>query len=62
MTVDTINASIVDDVTVNGVKIIEPNRRCFNGFVHVTEDVIYSLPNMADYLNNYEGFTHNVRY
>lgn len=43
------------DVTVNGVKIIEPNRRCFNGFVHVTEDVIYSLPNMADYLNDYEG-------
>lgn len=43
------------DVTVNGVKIIEPNKRCFNGFVHVTEDVIYSLPNMSDYLNKTEG-------
>ncbi len=44
-----------NDVTVNGVRILKQNNRCFNGFVHVTEDVIYSLPNMSDYLRMSEG-------
>lgn len=41
------------DASVNGVKIVEPNCRCFNGFVHVMEEVIYSLPNMAEYLEKH---------
>jgi hypothetical protein len=40
------------DATVNGVRIKKQNLRCFNGFVHEMEDVIYSLPNMAEYLDN----------
>lgn len=40
------------DATVNGVRIKEQNLRCFNGFVHEMEEVIYSLPNMAEYLGN----------
>ena len=44
-----------NDVTVNGVRLVKQNNRCFNGFVHVTEDVIYSLPNMSDYLRMSEG-------
>ena len=36
--------------SVNGVAIAWPNKKCFNGFLHVMEDVIYLLPNMADYI------------
>lgn len=39
------------DATVNGVRIKTQNLRCFNGFVHEMEEVIYSLPNMAEYLS-----------
>lgn len=46
-----------NDVTVNGVKIISQNNRCFNGFVHVMEEVIYSLPNMSDYLRSSDEAT-----
>lgn len=45
------------DATVNGVKIIIPNKKCFNGFLHVMEDVIYSLPNMAESLRQTEDAT-----
>lgn len=38
------------DASVNGSRIKEQNIKCFNGFVHVMEDVIYPLPNMAEYL------------
>ena len=37
------------DASVNGVRIETQNKKCFNGFIHVMEDVIYSLPNMAEY-------------
>lgn len=40
------------DATVNGVRVIKDNVKCLNGFVHVMEDVVYSLPNMAEYLAN----------
>ena len=38
------------DASVNGVRIETQNKKCFNGFIHVMEDVIYSLPNMAEYI------------
>lgn len=40
----------VDDASVNGVKIAIQNKKCFNGFIHVMDDVVYLLPSMADYL------------
>ncbi|MCQ2064871.1 MAG: hypothetical protein MJY66_03320 [Bacteroidaceae bacterium] len=43
------------DATVNGVKILIQNKKCFNGFLHVMEDVIYSLPNMAEFINEAEN-------
>ena len=39
-----------NDASVNGVRIEYQNKKCFNGFIHVMEDVIYLLPNMAEYL------------
>lgn len=39
-----------EEASVNGVKIEFQNKKCFNGFVHVMEEVIYLLPNMAEYL------------
>ena len=38
------------DASVNGVRIETQNKKCFNGFIHVMEVVIYSLPNMAEYI------------
>jgi len=35
---------------VNGSAIAWPNKKCFNGFLHVMSDVVYLLPNMADYI------------
>ena len=42
------------DASVNGVAIEWPNKKCFNGFLHVMSDVIYLLPNMADYISTRE--------
>ena len=39
-----------EDASVNGVKIEIQNKKCFNGFIHVMEDVVYLLPSMAEYL------------
>lgn len=39
-----------DDASVNGVRIELQNKKCFNGFIHVMEDVVYLLPSMAEYL------------
>ncbi|MBO7437182.1 MAG: hypothetical protein J6T97_05125 [Bacteroidaceae bacterium] len=38
------------DASVNGTSIEWPNKKCFNGFLHVMADVVYLLPNMADYI------------
>ena len=38
------------DASVNGTSIAWPNKKCFNGFLHVMEEVVYLLPNMADYI------------
>ena len=38
------------DASVNGVNIDVQNIKCLNGFVHKVHDVIYPLPNMAEYL------------
>ena len=38
------------DASVNGVTIAWPNKKCFNGFLHVMSDVVYLLPNMAEYI------------
>ena len=38
------------DASVNGVRIAIQNKKCFNGFIHVMEDVVYLLPSMAEYL------------
>jgi len=43
-------AHVPGDASVNGVAIAWPNKKCFNGFIHVMEEVIYLLPNMADYI------------
>ena len=40
------------DATVNGVAIAWPNKKCFNGFLHVMKDVVYLLPNMAECIAN----------
>ena len=45
------------DASINGVKIKEQNIKCLNGFINVMEDVIYPLPNMAEYLNINENTT-----
>ncbi|HZK02949.1 MAG TPA: hypothetical protein VFC94_00900 [Bacteroidaceae bacterium] len=39
------------EASVNGVAIEVQNIKCFNGFVHKMKDIIYPLPNMAEYLN-----------
>ena len=44
-----------NEVSVNGVKIKLADQRCMNGFVHVMEDVIYPLPNMAEMLAKTEN-------
>jgi uncharacterized surface protein with fasciclin (FAS1) repeats len=36
------------DASVNGVKMIEQNVRCGNGFIHVMDEVITPLPNMGE--------------
>lgn len=36
------------DASVNGIKVVEQNVRCGNGFIHVTSDVVTPLPNMAE--------------
>lgn len=38
------------DASVNGVTIAWPNKKCYNGFLHVMSDVVYLLPNMAEYI------------
>lgn len=43
------------EASVNGVKIEFQNKKCFNGFLHVMSDVIYSLPSMAEYLEEAEN-------
>ena len=40
------------EASVNGVKIETQNKKCFNGFIHVMEEVVYLLPNMAEYLGS----------
>lgn len=39
------------EASVNGVTMEVQNVKCFNGFVHIMKDVIYPLPNMAEYLH-----------
>jgi uncharacterized surface protein with fasciclin (FAS1) repeats len=36
------------DASINGIKVIDQNVRCANGFIHRTEDVVTPLPNMAE--------------
>ena len=36
------------DASVNGIQIKEPNIKCSNGFIHIMEDVILPLDNMAE--------------
>ena len=36
------------DASVNGVQMVEPNIRCFNGFIHRMGEVVTPLPNMAE--------------
>lgn len=36
--------------SVNGAVIEKPNKKCFNGFLHVMSQVVYLLPNMAEEL------------
>lgn len=39
------------DASVNGIKVIQQNVRCGNGFIHVTNDVVTPLPNMAELIS-----------
>lgn len=36
------------DASVNGIKVVEDNIRCANGFIHRTAEVVTPLPNMAE--------------
>ncbi len=36
------------DASVNGVKVLNPNIKCSNGFIHQMSEVITPLPNMAE--------------
>lgn len=40
-----------NEASVNGIMIEYQNKKCFNGFLHVMSDVVYLLPNMAEYLS-----------
>jgi len=52
---DSTKTKRANDASVNGVRIEYQNKKCFNGFIHVMEDVIYLLPNMAEYLAENEN-------
>lgn len=47
-----VGGRLPNDASVNGIRIKTQNVKCLNGFIHVMEDVVYSLPNMAEYLLN----------
>ena len=36
------------EASVNGVRVVEPNIKCSNGFIHKLGEVITPLPNMAE--------------
>ena len=36
------------DASVNGVKVLNPNIKCSNGFIHQMSEVVTPLPNMAE--------------
>lgn len=40
------------DANVNGIMMTEQNIKCSNGFVHKMAEVLTSLPNMAEIVNN----------
>ncbi|MBQ0073811.1 MAG: fasciclin domain-containing protein [Prevotella sp.] len=40
------------DVSINGSKVVEQNIRCSNGFIHRVEDVVTSLPNIAEVIRS----------
>ena len=40
------------DANVNGIRMIDQNIKCSNGFVHKMADVVTALPNMAEIINN----------
>ncbi|MCK8622105.1 fasciclin domain-containing protein [Prevotella sp. E13-27] len=42
------------DASVNGKKVINQNVRCGNGFIHVVNDVVSPLPNMAKIISDKE--------
>lgn len=52
------------DASVNGVRIEYQNKKCYNGFIHVMEDVVYLLPSMAEYLSQTDenGFSNSIIY
>lgn len=39
------------DANVNGIKMVEQNIKCSNGFVHRLADVLTPLPNMSEIIN-----------
>lgn len=44
-----------NEVSVNGIRMIGPDNKCLNGFVHVMEDVIIPLPNMAEMIKTLDN-------
>lgn len=44
-----------NEVSINGVRIINPDNKCLNGFVHEMEDVVCPLPNMAEKINTLDN-------
>jgi uncharacterized surface protein with fasciclin (FAS1) repeats len=42
---------IPGDASVNGVNIVQHNVKCSNGFVHIVEDVVQPLKNIAEIVN-----------
>lgn len=42
------------DASVNGVKIVEQNIKCSNGFIHKMADVVLPLDNMAEVIGSHQ--------
>ncbi len=47
----------LNDAWVNGVKIVDPNITCKNGYIHRVNGVIESSPNMAEIIHDHDNMS-----
>ncbi len=45
------------DANINGIKMVEQNIKCSNGFIHRMQEVITPLPNMAEYIGQHDSMS-----